>query len=451
MILNFDSKTNKEVAMAVASGFFSQEEKLKNFRSSYYLLQGLFYFLQGFFVVGTTVYVGVAMANWGLPLVVQTATQATIAIPTYLKMFTALMSDRLPIKNWGRRKPYMVIGTFLFVPAFIYMLTIKGFSNMWVFSLMVIFTALVLVDGTLDALTIDITPVEKQGTMQGVANGSRMAGYAAGAVVVPIIGPIIGWTATVAIIASCATLQGIAALFYKVPVVTLKDLAGELPVRTVFKKTFGSIIPWMGILFEVLIGAACAFSSVSSNYILTSLGWSQSPELLTFYGYSRLLHYIAAVIGAFLFGKLASKFKNSIKFYTASFLGMFILLIPWLFVPASPQNVVLVIVAQFLAGFAYGIANVLALAVIMQICDPGIEGFMFAVFMSFSNLGEIAIGANLITGLEKLVGGIPNAFFTLLPCALLSLVCLNMVFKAIARNKQQPAGSPVPEPGSTAS
>jgi len=403
----------------------------------YFRLQGIFYFLQGFFMTGFMVYGGVSLANWGLPLVQQTATQATIAIPAYFKMFTALLSDRVPIWRWGRRKPYIFLGLILFVPAFAYMFSIQEFSSLWILSMATVMAAWVLVDGTLDALTVDITPVVHQGAMQGVANGSRMVGYAAGTVVVPILGPKIGWSTTVGIIALFAVLQGVVALLYKEIPVTRQDLRKQLPVGKVFKKSFGSAKPWMGILFSLFIAAIGGVSTVTGQYVLTNLGWSKTPQLLSQFGYSKLVFFIGAAMAAFLFGKLASRFGNSMKFYTASFMGSWVLVLPWFLVPASGSNALPIFFAQFSTGLAYGILNVLALGVIMQICDPGIEGFMFATLMSFSNLGEYALGANVITNFEGLAGGIIPALFTPVPLTVMGLVFLYFMFRAVAKEKEK--------------
>ena len=56
----------------------SEEQKTSNWQGKYVRLVALFYFLQGFYHFGASVYVLTMMANWAIP----TDTQATIQSPS---------------------------------------------------------------------------------------------------------------------------------------------------------------------------------------------------------------------------------------------------------------------------------------------------------------------------------------------------------------------------------
>ena len=74
--------------------------------------------------------------------------------------------------------------------------------------------AWMLVDSTLDALTVDITPHESSGKIQSAASGSRSVGVAVGTLFVSLLGPRIGWTPVLVALGAGALLQSIVPLFH---------------------------------------------------------------------------------------------------------------------------------------------------------------------------------------------------------------------------------------------
>ena len=143
------------------------------------------------------------------------AITAMTGIPTYLKMFTGLLSDKVPVGKFGRRKPYLLLGGIGFLVAFIFLIGIKEFSSMWIFALMLCNIAFVLVDGTADALTVDVTPDEHTTKMQGYANGGRYAGMAVGIIIGSFLSNIIGWVPVIIILGVAAILQAVVAMLFR--------------------------------------------------------------------------------------------------------------------------------------------------------------------------------------------------------------------------------------------
>ena len=280
-------------------------------------------------------YGGVRMSEWAVPVTTQTLIKTLVALPTFLKMFSGLLSDRVPIASWGRRKPYIFLGLVFYVPAFAVMAFHDAYDAVWIASLMAVMAGWMIVDGTMDGFAVDITPDEFQGSFQGVHSATRMVGFAAGSVLIPLIGPKFGWTPTVALMAVAAIVQTVSAFFFREPRVTRQDLKNLMPLRAVLKEAFGSSKPWMGILFMLSLTAVTAIPGVAQLYILTNLGWGRDPGLLKLYGLLNLTLFGGAAIGSFVFGRIMSRRIHSMLFYVLTTVVYWILMLPWLLVARS--------------------------------------------------------------------------------------------------------------------
>ncbi|HTX73667.1 MAG TPA: MFS transporter [Rectinemataceae bacterium] len=409
----------------------SLESKRRGFRNYYFWVIGVFYLFQGFYLAGIMTYGTIRMSEWAVPVATQTLIKTLIALPTFLKMFSGLLSDRVPVGTKGRRKPYIFLGLLIYLPAFALMAFHDRYDFIWIVSLAGVMVAWMFVDGTMDGLAVDITPDEQQGSFQGVHSATRMVGFAAGSVLIPLIGPRIGWTTTVLLMAISALVQTLSAFFFREPTVTRRDLRTLMPLGTVLKEAFGSSRPWMGILFMLSLTAVTAIPGVAQMYILTDLGWGRDPALLHLYGFLNFALFGGAAIGSFVFGRLMSTRTYSLSFYVWTTVLYWLLMIPWLFVGRFGSSATVIFLCQFLSGIGYGLGNVIVFTIAMRLCPASIEGFMFCTFMSFSNVGEYALGANVITGLSGAVGGILPAFFTLIPFSLLALLFVSFILKSL--------------------
>jgi len=418
------------------------ESKRRTFRSYYFWIIGLFYLFQGFYLSGIMTYGSIRMSEWAVPVTTQTLIKTIIALPTFLKMFSGLLSDRVPIGRFGRRKPYIFLGLLFYIPAFGVMAFHDRYDMLWIVSLAGVMVAWMFVDGTMDGFAVDITPDELQGTFQGVHSATRMVGFAAGSVLIPLIGPKSGWAIIVWLMALSALVQTGSAFFFKEPRVTRQDLRKLMPLGSVLKEAFGSLKPWMGILFMLSLTAVTAIPGVAQLYILTNLGWGRDPALLNLYGFLNLALFGGAAIGSFVFGRIMSRRTYSMAFYAWSSVFYWALMLPWLLVARSGASVPLIFICQFLSGIGYGLGNVIVFTIAMRLCPASIEGFMFCTFMSFSNIGEYALGANVIAGLSGAMGGIVPAFFSLIPFSLLALLFVAVILRALRpRTAQLPAAA----------
>lgn len=422
--------------MSVPIDSLSLESKRRYFRGYYFWIIGIFYLFQGFYLSGIMTYGSIRMSEWAVPVATQTLIKALIALPTFLKMFSGLLSDRVPVGRFGRRKPYIMLGLLVYVPAFAVMALHDRYDLLWVVSLAGVMVAWMFVDGTMDGFAVDITPDELQGSFQGVHSATRMVGFAAGSVLIPLMGPQFGWPSIVGVMALSAVIQTLSAFFFKEPRVTRQDLRKLMPLGSVLKEAFGSLKPWMGILFMISLTAVTAIPGVAQLYVLTTLGWGRDPALLKLYGFLNFALFGGAAIGSFVFGRIMSRRIYALSFYAWTSVLYWVLMLPWLLVPRSVSSIPLIFVCQFLSGIGYGLGNVIVFTIGMRLCPPSIEGFMFCTLMSFSNIGEYALGANVITGLSAAMGGIIPAFFSLIPFSLLALLFVALILRAL---RPQPA------------
>jgi len=411
--------------------------KQENWQDYFVWLEGIFYFFQGFYLVGVQVYMGVMMAEWELPLTAQATIGAIAMAPAFLKMFTGLLSDRVPIYKWGRRKPYIILGAVLYVPAFVMLLSIKEFSNLWIAAIAMAMAAWVLVDGTLDALTVDVTPDEKTGTMQGAANGARAFGMGLGFLIVPILGPKTDWTPVLIIIGVFAIIQAVTVMFFREIPITRKDLREELPAGRVLKETFGKAQSWLSIGFAFFVLGPSAIRAVASSYLLTIEGWSESEQLMQAYGIVNVVSFLGVFAGSMVVGRIISKYKNNFKVFVLISAFAWVLMSSWMLLMKLDASPVLVGIIQFLYGFGSGLIVTSAYSVVMQVCPTSIEGFFFATLTSFMNIGYGAVAPVLITRLGDVFGSVIPAFYVALVYTVIALVFLFFILKGLNK-KQEP-------------
>jgi len=399
-------------------------DKNKYWKEYYPLLEGLFYFFQGLFYTGFQVGMGIKMVNiWGFDAAKTASTMALISIPVFLKMFTGLLSDRVPWGKLGRRKPYLIMGGLLYLPSFIGIALIDTFSTTALILLVLTMVSFVFVDGTLDALTVDITPLEHSSRMQGAASAGRMIGMALGAIITGILSLYISLTATLIIIGALAAMQTVVAMFFKEPEVTQELLKKMMPLGKVMKKTFGSSRTWLGIVFSIcLLGTVGGINSLVSNFLLDEIGLSDFE-----FSMAILANAIGGFIGSIVLGKIGRKHKDSMKFVWLTLLAIWLFIVPLLFIN-SGSNIWVVYIVEALYGVSRGLVTVLTYLFIMELCVESVEGFVFATMTSMMNIGLMAITPIMIATFIPLIGFAPS-FFTLIPFTVIAVALIPKIKK----------------------
>lgn len=234
------------------------------------MVEAAFYFLQGDYTAGIQVYIVYYTTQvFKLDYVTIASISAAFGIPTYLKMFTGLLSVRVPVGKFGRRKSYVFLGEILYIPAFIAIATITNYSPVWLIVLIAIFTCFVIVRGTADALTVDVTPDEHVSKMQGYANGGRYVGMAVGVILGSILSKLLGWNVVIVILAVAAVGQTFVALLFK-ELPELKERSNLILVKMAFKLGFGNKGAWLGILFAVRFMGSMGLANIVGPVVMNN-------------------------------------------------------------------------------------------------------------------------------------------------------------------------------------
>ena len=95
----------------------TKKSKLRNYelikhQSLRYLIFGTIYLHQGFIQAFMLIYLSLYMLSYGVSILFIGLTITLGAAPWIIKVFYGILSDRKGSKRWGRRIPYMLIGTF---------------------------------------------------------------------------------------------------------------------------------------------------------------------------------------------------------------------------------------------------------------------------------------------------------------------------------------------------
>ena len=161
-----------------------------------YSIFAIIYLHQGFIEVFMYTYMALYLLSYGISILVIGLTIAIGTSPWLFKIFYGIMTDRKGSRKWGRRIPYMLVGSFFAAILFFALIPINPFSA-WVFFTSIIFVANffnALCDTATDGLVVDTTTTEKRGSVQSLCWGSKFAGYITAAILVGFMVEIFSWT-----------------------------------------------------------------------------------------------------------------------------------------------------------------------------------------------------------------------------------------------------------------
>lgn len=410
------------------------QRKQRNFKNYYFYVELLFYVLQGIYVAGLQVYIVYYTTNvFKLDYAAIATVTALSGLPTYLKMFTGLLSDRVPVGKFGRRKPYLIMGGVLFIPAFIVLSTITTYSVIWLGAIILCNICFVIVDGTADALTVDITPDEHTSKMQGFANGGRYVGMAIGVALAGALPGIVGWSVVAIFLGVAAAGQAFATLLFK-ELPEAKEKEKLIPIKSAVKIGFGNRGAWLGLLFAVFFMGAMGMAIMVGPVVMKNTNSAV-------YGMATMTQYIAVAAGAFVVGQLVEKIGGlTTRNIAILFVAIWVLMCPWLLVNGHWDNTFMVIFAHATMGFARGAVSVITYAVLMRLCSESIEGFMFSIFTSVMNLGLQMVSPKIIAYFGETLGmGMVPAMFTMIPMMLIGMLLIPAINKSVEERRAKEA------------
>ncbi|MFX0099097.1 MAG: MFS transporter [Candidatus Hodarchaeota archaeon] len=169
------------------------------FNQGYYLMFLFYYLVEGSNNGLLTIFVPVFLIKSDLPgvdapFILTLATFATI--PFAIKIFYGLISDKFPIGNLGRRRPYISGGIIVCGVFWLLMIAVLPYVDILSLAILIVFGVTINIgaafsDTALDGLIIDITPKD----MLGRVEGNTWAFYSVGTITGGTLG-ILLWLLT---------------------------------------------------------------------------------------------------------------------------------------------------------------------------------------------------------------------------------------------------------------
>ncbi len=402
--------------------------KVARWKNSTFLYVGGFYLFQGFYATALGLYKDSFLVESGLSAGAFAVVTAILILPNYLKMLPVMLSDRIPILGY-RRRPYILIGAILYVPCFLGILLShdpEAIRTSWVVSVILTGWVWVLVDGTLDALTVDITPRDRMGRLQGSAWGARGLGGVAGSLVIMILGAAYGWRVSLVVMGACAVAQALFGLTIREPRVVRTDLP---PMRTVLKATFSRRDIRYGLAFvAIAMGTTAPYMFFIPLFSEGGLVGLPKTQLGIGYALAMIGSFLGATGSGWLSDRLGAK-----KTYAVAACAFWTSML--LFLPLGPgTGLAYSLTIIFVFGINIGAFMAPTNRISMELSaaaiegKPGIEGFMFSSFSSISNFGTAVLGGLAVgLGTDVLGLSLTRALFMALPLTLLSLLLLRKV------------------------
>jgi PAT family beta-lactamase induction signal transducer AmpG len=337
-------------------------------------------------------------------------------IPFVLKIFIGLLSDRVNLFKLGNRKPYIVLGLVLQSLAFLLLPLISPGSQFTLYIALMIFAALGMstYDTTTDGLSIDTTPVEDRGLVQGIMVGGRALSAVITAVLMGLFAERGQWVLIFYMIAALGLLTLVLAFFVQEKKERAPEMQFSKAAFSSFKDKSFLLFLALGIIYPLALyssqGMIGAFLNEGLGISLGTVGLYTS------------VFGIGTILGGIIGGPLMKKIGER-----SSVLAALLITSATTFALAITPSAGLMWAVVFLFGFAFGYYETVYFALGMDFSDPRIAAFMFAFIMAVGNIG-IGVGQPLAGSLVDSVG-FQKMFIIFAVVHLLALPVVFLVFR----------------------
>ncbi len=297
-------------------------------------------------------------------------------LPFILKIFIGLLSDRVNLLGSGHRKPYILIGLVLQTLAFLLVPQFNPNTQFSLYLTMMILAALGMstYDTTSDGLSIDTTPPQDRGLVQGLMVGGRALSAVITAALMGIFSESGQWPLIFYMIAALGLLTLVLAAL-------VQEKKERVPEMQFSKAAFGAFKDKAFLLFLALgvIYPLALYSAQGMVGAYLNEGLKISLGLVGLY---TSVFGIGTVLGGLVGGPLMRKFgeRNSV-------LAALLITSAATFILALTTSAGLMWAIVFLFGFAFGYYETVYFALGMAFSDPRIAAFMFSVIMAVGNFG----------------------------------------------------------------
>lgn len=357
-----------------------------------YTLFGSLYFVQGVIHAFTTNFFKPYLDSFGIDPDRIALLSSLLLLPFIVKIVYGVLSDRVNLFGRGHRLPYIVLAVILAGIGIFVAGTLDPVSRYGLLAVMILLASfsVALFDTTADALAVEITPIEEQGTIQSIMTSGRAIGIVIMSLVIGLVASTFGYLWVFMIIAG----------------LLLVPLVWVLPVREPPRSEISEPFEW-GAFKELLRDPYPLFALYG---ILAWITYQGIEGLITFYLSSELggnefqigtygsLKGLGMVGGAFLVAALIKRIGRASTAYVILALVSIGGLV-FSFQTTAAGVLLLAVFWGVILGLHWTIYMVLA----MNMVDARIAGSMFAISMMISNIGA-AIGDFLAPALTDNIG-----------------------------------------------
>ena len=340
-----------------------------------------------------------------------------VLLPFAVKFIYGILSDKIGLKNLGRRKPW-IIGPSI-ISGLIWILfpfVITSDNAMWLVTLLgvVIVIGVAMGDTAIDGLILDLYPKERLGRVQGICWGFRSVGIIAGGPLLVILILLTGGVVQFIFIG-----LGVLMMIFSFTTLIIKEKIKILEINAVenLKVIFGKRKNWKvyafalfnaffdGTIFVIVplfVLIRLLPTVVGTGATLDLIGDPNQTDLYAPQALIALIIGLGVIIGAIIGGRIADLQSRKRAVYTSlilttiSFL-IFIIPIIW----------PILLVFSLILGSSAGWRNSAFSAVIGQESQlyPEMDSTYYATCNSFTNLGS-AIGLQITSMLFGVLAGL---------------------------------------------
>lgn len=358
-------------------------------RDYYLAIQGLFYFAQGI-AMGALLFLTAFLDFLSLSAFDRIVIQAVIWAPWYLKVIFGMLSDRVSIGKYGRRKPYIFMAGIFGVIGWLTLGTHLVFGPLLVVSGILASLGTSMSDATIDALAVDITPPHKRGAMQGVSWGTR--GLGVGLAVISF-----GWMADQNIWFIMYAIPGVIVCMSTFLVLLFKEQPDLIQLKTaVIRSELSRRHIQICLVFQLFSGAGVAILPILQTFLEEGVGYDNTTIGFIFAYFS-----VGMFIGSLLFGLLGDKI--SVKFTLSATTVLYAILIAFV-IFLNFGSIETAVLFFFTVGIVNGGYDTTHMRINMDYSSTSISGTMFNLYNSISNVGMLAIGAITIATFVEIFG-----------------------------------------------
>jgi MFS family permease len=358
----------------------------------YYLgVQSIFYLAQGV-AMGALLYLTAFLGYLNVDSFGRIVFQAVIWLPWYLKVFFGVLSDNVPVRGYGRRKPYMLFAGVVGIIGWVSIPFYTEFSMLLVVSGILASFGTGMSDATIDALAVEITPERRRGALQGLSWGFRGLGIGITTLLAGVLADANRWFIVFSVPGVLVSLSCFLVLLFKE-----KPLPPDFkPVSLqVYRGAFNRNV-LLCFIFNLFAAAAISILPLIQTLLEVGLGFDLVTVGLVFSIFS-----VGMFLGSLIFGLLGDRVSVR-TILPVNSLVYALVIISVLFV--NVYDVTYAAIFFFVVGFTAGGYQTTQLRINMDNTPAIASGTIFNLYNSIANVGLIAIGAVTIAAFEGLVG-----------------------------------------------